>query len=163
MTRRRARNDWRVVHELHRRVLGVVSRGGSSDTIANEIHGLYLRHGSLPSPAGVEIPRCPDHPGTAMESGRCPIPTCQRTIQDTPRAAARNDHRVTRELHHAVAAAVSRGSNLDDIATNVHTVYRRNGWKACAPAGISVSRCRVHYMTALKNNRCPTCGWSPLT
>lgn len=160
MPRRRTRNDWRATHELHRRVIGVVSRGGNPDTIANEIHDLYLRHGAFPAPTAPGTPRCRTHFMTALENGRCP--TCQWSPKEPGAGpAVRNDVRINPELHRAVVAAITRGGDVDAIATTIHDVYRRNGWKATAPAGLTVSKCRIHKGTALQNSRCPTCGWNP--
>lgn len=159
MPRRRTRNDWRATHELHRRAVGIVSRGGAPDTIANEIHDIYLRHGHIPGPAAAAIPRCPDHPGTALQNGRCPI--CQRSTQQIGRPALRNDVRITSEIHRAVVDVIRAGGNVDTIAADIHTTYRRAGWKPYSPAGLNVSRCRIHTGTALQNGRCPICGWNP--
>lgn len=97
---------------------------------------------------------------TELQNSRCP--TCQWSPKEPGAGpAVRNDVRINRELHHDVLAAIRRGSNVDTIATSIHDVYRRNGWKAHAPAGLTISKCRTHTSTALKNGRCPTCGWNP--
>jgi len=159
MPRRRTRNDWRVSNELHRRVVGVVSRGGVPDTITNEIHDIYLRYGHIPGPAAAEILRCPDHPSTALENGRCPI--CQRSTREIGRPAIRNDVRVSREIHRAVVAAITGGGNVDTIFKSIDDTYRRSGWASFGPAGLNVSRCRIHTGTALQNGACPICRWNP--
>lgn len=162
MPRRRTRNDWKATHELHRRTVGVASRGGDPDTIANEIHDIYLRHGAFPAPVPAATPRCQIHYMTALENGRCPIPTCGWSPKEPGAGpAVRNDVRINPELHRAVVAAIRRGGDVDTIATSIHTIYRRNGWRPHGPAGLNVSRCRYHPGMHLKNGRCPACGWNP--
>jgi len=162
MPRRRTRNDWKASHELHRRVVGIASRGGAPDAVANEIHDIYLRHGAFAAPAPASIPRCQIHYMTALENGVCPIPTCGWSPKEPGAGAAvRNDVRINPELHRKVVAVIRRGGDVDAIATSIHTIYHRNGWKAHAPAGLNVSRCRFHPGTHLQNGRCPSCGWNP--
>lgn len=80
MSRARTRADWRVSHEIHEAVIGILSRPGELDAKANEIHDAYLRAGwKAPGPTGLAVSRCQNpagpHPGTALVGGRCPI--CQ--------------------------------------------------------------------------------------
>ena len=162
MPRRRTRNDWRVAHELHRRIVGVVSRGGDPHAIANETHDIYLRHGQFAAPAPASIPRCQTHYMTALQNGRCPQPACGWSPKEPGAGAAvRNDDQIHPELRRGVVDAIRRGGDVDAIATSIHNIYRRNGWKPHAPAGLNVTRCRIHTGTALQNGRCPSCGWNP--
>ena len=166
MPPRRTRNDWRAAHEIHRAVVGIVSRGGDVDTIAREVHACYVRRSwKTPPVAPLAIPRCqaPDDPhrGTALENGRCPI--CGWRPPPSYFRPPSIEETATREVHRAIVGIVSRGGNLDTIAYEIQTAYTRRGWKAPGPAGLLVSRCRTHQCTALENARCPTCGWSPLT
>lgn len=170
MTRRRARNDWRAGHEIHRGVVGIVSRGGNLDAIAREVHACYLRRGwKAPSVAPAPIARCrnPDGPhlGTALENDRCP--TCGWRPPGSPVRRIDTDATTTYDIHRAVVGIVSRGGDLDLIAYEIHLAYTRRGWKGPGPTGLLVSRCQnpagAHRSTALVNGHCPTCGWSPLT
>jgi hypothetical protein len=75
MPRRRTRADWRVTHEIHERIIGILSRPGELDDKANEIHDAYLRAGwKPPGPTGLNVSRCRIHTATALQNGRCP--TC---------------------------------------------------------------------------------------
>lgn len=74
MPRRRTRNDWRANHEVHRAVVGRVSRGGDVDDIAKDIHEIYLRYGwTAPVPTGLGVTKCRIHKSTDLKNGRCPI------------------------------------------------------------------------------------------
>ena len=79
-----------------------------------------------------------------------------------PRRSTRADWRVSHEIHEAVIGILSRPGDLDAKANEIHDAYLRAGWKAPGPTGLAVSRCRDHPGTALENNRCPICQWSPL-
>lgn len=78
-----------------------------------------------------------------------------------PRRRTRNDWRASHDIHRAVMGRVSRGGSVDDIANDIHDIYLRYGWKPTVPAGLNVSRCRVHTSVSLQNSRCPICGWNP--
>lgn len=74
MPRRKPRNDWRASHEIHRAVVGRVSRGGDVDDIAKDIHEIYVRYGwKAPVPAGLDVSKCRFHTSTALQNRRCPI------------------------------------------------------------------------------------------
>lgn len=76
MPRPHTRADWRVSHEIHEAVVGILSRPGDRDEKANEIHEAYLKAGwKPPGPAGLAVSRCKNHPSVSLANNRCPI--CQ--------------------------------------------------------------------------------------